>query len=636
MKRVMVLFGSSGCAVAQAVLYAACAGAWSGETDLLLVTNGASAQAVERTSLLFTRYEKLLGLMENMPGERLGFTAPLQLRTWPERVPHISLADWAADEDDALLCRALFAGETANCDLNGDLSGHDDAARVLFADMLKTQAPLSGLAESLARGEEVRLLMAGSLGDGWGAAGMDAFTRHVMKLAESPKEQLHLAHVLLMPYAGMDSHAQQRAEAALNGLAHGESVYVLGLSESDCASAEPGQANLVEGLAVCCADSFFRAETPAKGMMTYRAANGKLGWESFPGAYRVCFGSLMKTAAAFRLTFEPVIRRGLTAPKWLRDKLIGWYAGYFRQAQKMDEAQRQAMLEELDAAYELLNGFAAWMRQVLRNLPPLLRSSGAMEEARKAAEDNYRQYIETAGQLAVMMKEAEDNGMLEEKVVHRHDMEDNEAEKLQKIFQQMEERKQALARQQETLNRRMGGAAQLLMMKQTIRDIQARSEEVHAQSAEASRRIEEAAAFAALEDQHRIATARTKLQRMERYVAQVDACMLIARLEREKAKAAGAGKIPPEIAMDNTMPENGMFDRLALEKLENLPTQEDKNYKRLLAEAENAWPNMLLPVKGSECSLQELAAQLKTKDEFASPVAALLRDVMLTLAKEVR
>jgi len=112
--------------------------------------------------------------------------------------------------------------------------------------------------------------------------------------------------------------------------------------------------------------------------------------------------------------------------------------------------------------------------------------------------------------------------------------------------------------------------------------------------------------------------------------------MLIARLEREKAKAAGVRKNPPEIAVDTAMPENGMFDRLALEKMENLPPQEDKNYKRLLAEAESAWTGLLLPVKGNEIALAELAGQLKTKEEYTSPVAALLRDVMLTVAKEVR
>ncbi|MBR2719475.1 MAG: hypothetical protein IKB78_09300 [Clostridia bacterium] len=620
MKRAMVLFGSGGCAVAQAVAYAACAGAWSGETDLLLVTNGASAQAVERTFRLFDQYEKLRALMNQLPGERLGFTAPLNLRAWPEKVERTTLTDWAGDGDDALLCRALFPEKTANHDLNTDLSGHDAAAKVLFADLLKDGLPLNVE-------EDTRLVLAGSLADGWSAAGVDAFARR----AKAP-----MATVLLMPYAGTDSHAQQRAEQALNGLACGETVYVLGVSESDCASAEPDCPNLVEGLAACCADSFFRSEVPARGMMTYRVASGKLGWESFPGAYRVCLGSLMKAAAAFRLTFGPAIRRGLTSPQWLRDKLIGWYAGYFRGVQKMDEPQRQMMLTELDTACELLNGFIAWMSGMLRNLPPLLRSSGAMEEARKAAEDNYRQYIETAGQLAVMMKEAETSGMLGEKVVHRHDMEDNEAEQMQKIFQQMDQRKQALALRQEELNRRMGGAAQLLMMKQIIKEIQARSEEVHAQAAEAARRIDEAAGFATLEDQHRIATARTKLQRMERYVAQVDACMLIARLEREKAKAAGVRKNPPEIAVDTAMPENGMFDRLALEKLENLPSQDDKNYKRHLAEAESAWPGMLLPVKGNESSLAELAGQMKTKEEYASPVAALLRDMMLAVAKEVR
>ncbi len=619
MKRVMVLFGSAGCDVAQAVVYAACAGAWSGETDVLLVCNAAAAQAVERTSLLFEQYERLRARMEELPGERLGFTAALQLRTWPQRLPQTSLNTWAAEDDDALLCRALFSAEEAEHDLNTDLSGCDAAARALFAELMKTDVPLADLPE------DTRIVLAGSLADGWGAAGVDAFARWL-----APKQ---LASVLLMPHAGQDSHAYQRAEAALHGLAHGETVYVLGTSESDCASADPGAANLVTWLAACCGDSFFRAETPATGLMTYRVASGKLGWESFPSAYRVCFGSLMKAAAAFRLTFEPVIRRGLVSPKWLRDKMIGWYAGYFRAAQKAEEPQRRAMLAELDDVTVLLGGCMTWMGEMLRNMPPLLRSTSAMEQA---AEDNYRQYIETAGQLEMMLREAESNGLMQEKTVHRHDMEDNEAEKMQKVFQQIEARKQALAEAQVELNLRIGGAAQLLMMKEIQRELKARSEELHTQAAEAARRIDEAALIATSEEQHRIETARTKLQRMERYVAQVDACMLIARLEREKAKKAGVRRNPPQIAMDTAMPENNLFDPAALEKLAALPAQEDKNAKRLWAEAEAAWTGLLLPVKGSESSLQELAGRMKTKEDYASPVAALLRDVMLTVAKEVR
>lgn len=622
-KRVMVLFGSAGCGVAQAVLYAACAGAWSDETDLLLVTNGASAAAVERTSLLFAQYEKLRAQMDTVPGDRLGFTAALQLRTWPEQLPHTSVKEWACTEDDALLCRALFAKKEAEQELAGDLSGCDGAARALFAALMKGEVPLDLT-------EKSRLVLVGSLADGWSAAGLDAFARWLAP------QKAQMASILLMPYAGQDSHAHQRAEAALNGLAHGDAVYVLGTGESDCASADPAAANLVEGLAVCCADSFFRAEVPPMGLMTYRVASGKLGWESFPAAYRVCFGSLMKAAAAFRLTFEPVIRRGVTSPVWLRDKMIGWYAGYFRQAPKMDEDQRNALLADLDHAMALLNGFIAWMSDVLRNMPPLLRSTSAMEQARQEAADNYRQYIETAGQLAVMIREAEQSGLMQEKAVHRHDMEDNEAEKMQKIFQQMEAKKQLFAQKQEPLNRRIGGAAQLLMMKEMLREIRSRSEELHAQAAEAAQRIEEAAQIASAEDQYRIATARTKLQRMERYVAQVDACMLILRLERDKAKASGVRRNPPEIAVDHAMPENELFDPVALEKLGDLNRPDDKSAKRLWAETETAWTGLLLPVKGNESSLAEMAGRMKTKEEFTCPVAALLRDVMLTVAKEVR
>lgn len=638
MKRVMVLFGGAGCAIARSVLYAACAGAWSGETDVLLVTNGAAADAVERTSLLYAQYERVRALMEELPGDKLGFAAPLQLRTWPEKLTHRTLQDWASAEDDALLCRALFTQEAAAHDLNTDLAGQDEAARALFQDLLTGEAtPLSGMEESLQCGKRVRLVLGGSMADGWGAAGMDALARSMAKRAAPWAEQLDMATLMLLPYAGDDENAHEHAFAALNGFAHSSAVYALGLSESDCAAADKSAANLVEWLAACCADSFFRADAPPEGLMTYRVAAGKLGWESFPAAYRVCFGSLIKTAAAFRLTFEPVIRRGLTAPKWLRDKLIGWYAGYFRQAQKMSEEQRRAWLGQLDDVTALLEGCRSWMTDMLRNLPPLLRSASAAEEARQAAAENYKQYIETAGQLIVMLREAEESGLAREKIVHRHDMADNESEKMLKLFQQIEVKKQALQARQAELNRRIGGAAQLLMMKEAINRLKAESADLHAQAAEAARRIDEAARVASLEEQHRIATARTKLQRMERYLAQVDASLALVKVERQHAKEENVRRLPPEIAVDTALPESAMFEPAALERLAELPPQDDSRHaKRLWTEAEASWTTLLLPVKGDESALQEMAARMKTKEDFKSPVAALLRDVMLQIAKEVR
>ncbi len=638
MKRLLMLFGSAGCAVAQGVLYAACAGAWSGETDVLLITNGASAEAVERTSLLYARYGRMRGLMEDVPGDKLGFTAPLQLRTWPHALPRRSLAEWAAAGDDQLLCQVLFSRETAEHDLNTDLSGQETAARALFAELLRSgDAPVPGWEENLEQGQHVRLVLAGSLSDGWSMAGMEALGKDLLRRAEPWASQVEAATALLWPYAGDDEHAHEHAAQAIRTAWHTDTVYALGLNESDCASAEAGAAHLVEWLAASCIDSFFRAESVPNGLMSYRVGPGKLGWESFPAAYRVCFGSLMKASAAFRMTFEPVIRRGLTAPKWLRDKLIGWYAAYFRQAQKMDDEQRKAWLNELDDASALLEGYRAWMTDILRNLPPVLRSASAVEEARNAAAENYRQYVETASQLTVMLREAEESGLSQEKTVHRHDMTDNESEKMLKVFQQIEVKKLALAHRQEEMNRRIGGAAQLLMMKEAIRRLKAESAELHAQAEEAARRINEAEQIATVEEQHRIATARTKLQRMERYMAQVDASLALVKKERQQAKDENVRRLPPEIAVDNALPESGMFDPAALDKLAGLPVQgDDRQGKKLWAEAEAAWTTMLLPVRGDELSLAEMAGRMRTKEDLKSPVAALLRDVVLAIVKEVR
>lgn len=622
MRRVMLLLGGTGCAVARAVVYAACAGAWAGETELLLVDNGAAAAQAAQVAQMVEQYGRLRACMEQVPGQRLGFTAPLHLHTWPHALPAQSLNQWAASEEDKLLCRALFPEKVAAQDLSGDLSGCDAAARAVFAALLEKAAPLS-------LGEDDRLLLVGSLADGWGAAGVDAFARCYRHSGAQ------VASLLLMPYAGQDEHAHRRAEEALRGLARSETVYLLGTSESDCASADPACANLVEWLACCCGDSFFRAQVPPVGLMTYRVAAGRLGWESFPGAYRVCYGSLVKTAAAFCVTFEPFIRRSLSSPSWLRDRLRGWYAGYFRRAAVEGEDCRAELMQDLDCAMNLLRGCLGWMSAMLRNMPPLLRSSSAMEQARHAAAENYRQYIDVAGQLAMLRQEAQESGLLEEKIVHRHKGETDEAEQLQQLFARMEEKKQALAQQQESHNRRIGGPAQLLMMKSLLGDLRAQSENLHAQASEAQRRIDEAALIAAPEEQHRIATARTKLKRLQRYVSQVDACMLIVRLERDKARESGVHRRPPELAEAEALPENGLFSPKGLDSLLALQDRDAKSARRAASEAEQAFPGLVLPVKGGEGTLSELISRLRPEDGPASPVAALLRDTMLTMAKEV-
>ena len=638
MKRVLMLFGEAGCRVAQSVLYAACAGAWPGETQVLLIANEAQAALVEATSGLYSKYERVRLNMAQLEGDKLGFTAPLQLKTWPHRLPAGSLARWAAEEEDRLLLRAMFTKEAAEHDLNTRMEGRADAARVVFEGLMQQgEDPLPWLKDALTGTETVRILLGGNLADGWSAAGMKWLARHILAQAENGMDRLELGVMAMFPCAGTQEHAHDHAAAELAGLVHGGTVYILGMNESDCASCEEDKAQLTHWLAQSCADSFFRAEKPYPGLMTYRVAPGKLGWESFPTAYRLCFGSLIKTAAAFTLTFEPVIRRGLTAPKWLRDKMIGWYASYFRQAPKMDDDQRRDMLRDLEDVKDLLTGAREWISDILRNLPPLLRSASAVEQARQEAADNYRQYIETAGQLMVMLREAEASGLTQEKTVHRHDMEDNEAEKMQKLFQQIEVRKQALAARQEELNRRIGGAAQLLMMKTAIRRLRAESADLHAQAAEAARRIDEAARIASIEEQHAIATARTKLQRMERYMAQVDACWMLVEKERSQAKADQVRRRPPEMKLEAALPESGLFDPQALDKLYALPAMdESRPVKKLWAEAEAGWSSLVLPLSGQEATLQEFAGKLKTKEEYASPVTALVRDVMLMTAKEVR
>lgn len=648
MKRCLVLFGAEGKRVAEAIAYAACAGVLSvPEMDMLLVDVG---EGSSRAETLCGQYMQMRAWMGS--GDTAPFRTGLTFRTWPEHLPegNVSLQAWAGErEADGMLCRALFSREAANADARDGLGGHADAAAAFWAGLLagEPQGALASLMEEAEReldnGEDVRVALCGAVEDAMSAAGIPALARYLQERWEKWDSRTALAAIVVLPREQDEADlASAKAALAHSGLAGMKiALYPLGVPVSGLAipRGEEDAAHLTQWLAVRCADSFLGAENPPEGVTVYRAAAGRLGWESFgedAERYRLGYGRLIKTAALFRMTLTPVIRRGVTAPQWLRDRLIGWYAAYFGAVRRMTEEQRADVIRTLDTASALLDGSLTWMEEVLSTLPPALRSAGAVEQARQAAETHYRQVIEMTAQLSVLEQEALQSGMAEEKAVHRHDMADTEAERMQRTIAAMGDNLRRLRERQEELNHQMGGAAYLAMLSKTRASLEAESADLHAQAEEAARRIEAAALVAAPEEQHRVANARTKLRRLERHIALVDARLESVRLEEEEADAPALKMQLPQAARDDALPESGLFRPDALTRFSRLTRQETESQnKRDMAALEEAWAGLVVGEESGptvQRVLTEISAQRPDKD--APPVARLMMDVLARVMKE--
>ena len=630
MRRELWLMGGAGCRVAQAVLWTALAGLWPGETVITLLETGRTALSAQ-TEALYAQYARLREILAQAPG---GETPPaLTISRWPGAAAHASLRDWAGeDADSMLLCRALFDEDTAAAGLDGSLAGHADAAGVLWADLLSLpDNPLAGL--PCGEGEKPRVLLGGRLDEGFGAAGLRV-------LAGALKDSAEVGLLALEPYAGDAEDASACAAAALRQLEREGltgRMLLLGLTEGDCAGQDENAPSLVEWLSACYAASFFEKEPLPEGAVTFRAAPGRLDWEIFEekaAAYRRGFGGLMQAAAAFRLEILPVAQRGLAAPNWLRDRAVGWYAAYFRQARQMDAAQREALAEDMRLAGALLEEYRRWMTALLGNLPPQLRSAGAMEKLLASAADNYRQLSEISAQLTVMRREASESGLAQEKTVHRHGLEDHEDERMQRVLAQMEEKRERLAQAGQTLEANLGGAARLRMLRGARAELAREAEKLHAQAEEARRRIDEAARVAQPDEQYKVATARTKLERMERYTALVDARLEMAREDERRAEEDDMRRQPPQLPRESGVPENGLFSARALMLWDSLPdAQEGRREKRRWAEAEAAFAGATLPAADHEEDLAAFLRRLKDMEANGAPAAALVAN-LLALARE--
>ena len=635
MKRYVLLVGGTGARLADALIVAASAGAFPAEKLEVLLAD-TDRRGVRSAGLVAAKMADYARIHQAVKAKEGPFRTEVAFSSWPRELPEeaSSLSRFTAGtEEDAFLCQALFDEAAADLDLHEGFHGRRMLGLVTYAGLLQEAEQdyddalacmVDDMNAALEADEEVRVVLAGSVCGGTGAAGIAALTRYIRKRTA---DKVHLGAVLL---AACDdeqdaAHANETlAEYAKEKLL--DTVCVLGLPQSSRSAVPAEYAHLTDWLGMYCMDVLLHRPQWLRGVFTVKAPEGPLSWGIFGKAaerYRLCYGGLMKFASAWAGGLSANVEKRLRKPVFLRDGLLGWYAHFFRRM----EADREEQLALLEPLGRLMKVCMIWLGGVCKSLPVDLRSATALAAIRAEAAEHYAGLTDLASRLAVMDDDAHRTELYEDNLVYRgkNNAEAAEAEttlrRIAAARQELERRLNA----QNALNRRMGGASAMDMLHEALDAAQQESADIHARYDEAVRRIDHAERIAAEEDQYRITDARTKLRRMERHRLMVDSKLQRVVQDVEAADASGLRFEKPAAIAGKT--ENNMFLQ---EAAELLLTPGGMNKKTV----EALWSRMVCP--GDTLSLKQAMKRIRRASvDREIPLMSLVQALMENAMKEV-
>ncbi len=633
MKRYVLLVGGTGARLADALLCAAGAGAFPAEKiDVLLAdTDRRGVRSAALVSAKMADYALIHRAMGSKDGP---FRTEVVFSSWPRELPEdvSTLAELTQGETDALLCQALFDGDAASLDLHEGFHGRRALGMVTYAGLLHQadqdhtdalSCLVDDMIQAVAENEEVRVVLAGSICGGTGAAGIESLARYIL---ERTKNKVNLGAVLLTACDEEQDAAQ--ANEALAAYAHSgvfETACVLGLPQSSRTAAPAEYAHLTDWLAVYCMDVMLHRPVWFEGVFTVQAPEGPLSWEIFGKAaqrYRLCYGGLTKFAAAWVSGLDRKVARRLKKPNFLRDELFGWYAHFFRRLQ----ADREEQLALVEPLTRLMNVYLLWLGGVCKSLPIDLRNASVLMKARGEAEKHYRDMIDLASRLDMMEADARRTELYEDNLVYRS-KNSSEAAEADAAIKRISAARAELTRRagvQAALNRKMGGASAMAMLEEALDAARSERDELCERYDEAVRRIDHAETIAEDKDQYRITDARTKLKRMEQHQQMVESRLKRISMDVSAANAEGLRFTKP--AMGPAPAENGMFPA----ELADLCLKGRMDRKK----AETLYPNMVCP--GTTLSLKAVKKAIRRAAvRRDAPLASLMLAIFENAMKEV-
>lgn len=638
MKRTVFLFGGSGGRMLEAMLFLACAGITPEETleMVLCDPDGDGMHGAVQLRQELADYQRIWASRTYIDAENAPFRTEINLRTWCDPLPMNAktLEDWTRDNaQDALLCQALFPADTASLDLRQGFHDHTELARVAFAAMLSEcdntpddamgQA-LTDIQSALDAGEEVRVVLAGSLCGGTGAAGIESVSAF-LNARFGQDDNFRMGAVLMLPCA--DGESPARAQAAMEKISAEnalQTVCLLGLPQSAQSSGGNDLPRLTDLLGAYCMDVLLHRPTWLTGTFSVQSADGAASWELFgKGAerYRAALGGLLKGALLWQRKLQPTLEKHMAKEHPFKSGLLGWYPHHFRRA-KEDVEDVRADTQAIDRLTQVALLYFAGM---IRSLPLDLRYASTLEAAREQGAAHYDEQVRRAGELAVLRFDAEQNGMQEDNDVHREKAEnDPEAEAALARIARMSESIQNEESVQKTFNRQMGGHAAMQMVLDALEKTEAENDRLIRDHAEALRRIEQAEAIVKPSERFRIDDARTKLKRMERHQTMVTGMCDMLRRDAQEMRDGQLRFEKPTLL--GAVPENGLFLQEAMDAL----LRGERESRKELA----AWYPLLVQ-GGKTAEVRQAMRQVKRAPaEQDAPAVQLLLCAMETAMQE--
>ena len=442
----VIAIGGTGNKILESIVYAACADAFYtfdeqgkqqpvSKLDMLSVDVDAACGNTTRAKRAAEYYEEVRSVFASSPYRHRGFHTEVSVDRWSMNLSKraASVSHMArSNSRDQLLARTLFSKTEAQLEYSEGFRGHPDLGVLFFADMLagledarrdglpdEMNALIDRMDRDIEAGQDVRLILCGSIFGGTGASGIPALSKFFHNRYAGKRDRFIMGSMLMLPYysvppANVDETQEiavnsdeflDKARTALqyygmesmirtsdtdpNGVY--DAVYLLGLPQeyfvttriySTGSQSQENDAHMLEWLAARCISQFMRtgfrgADAHNIDCYYYQWHTPTFAWASFDedaALYQARYGGMMKAAAVFFSECYPTFKRRVVRNS-RRAGRVPYCAPFFHRTRRFSTAQRTQLESRLDALYQFWAFYANWFQQVLTSLPAAMREA---------------------------------------------------------------------------------------------------------------------------------------------------------------------------------------------------------------------------------------------------------------------
>ena len=420
------------------------------DIHMLSVDVDASCGNTTRAKMACAYYERVQKEMEQLGRKHRGFHTRLKLRQWnmSSEVRELSIdAQVKNHKADHPLAHTLFNKTESSLEYSEGFRGHPDLGVLFFSDLLeKINDPrrkhvqddfldvLGEIRRDLELGDPVCVALVGSIFGGTGASGIPILSKYLRETFASYGDQFRMSVTLLLPYYKVPaSAANEEVEIVINSTVfmdkaktaldyYGaeqmvssfrqsgvyDSLYLLGLPKEGFVSmrryatgsgAQENDAHVMEWLATRSIAHFFRnfqRSVSERGCYAFQMHTPTFCWDSFDDEekyYRIQYGGLLKAGAVYMAECYPYLKKALSDTRLLSSRDVNYFSAFFRSAMRYTEEQREDLTRQMDAIARFFRFYCNWFIQVLRSLPPTMRTSTQHEQDLVEAERIYGELI---------------------------------------------------------------------------------------------------------------------------------------------------------------------------------------------------------------------------------------------------